>query len=315
MSRYKRDLSLDKAGELEREQLIFRHQAHHGQHPETEAEYRDAIAACGNILYLDQPISAIARMYGLDQDCLSNQLKRHYPEIIPLRRELRIKMGFEKAGRYGLRASTVKSYSKAIEMLKDPSVTVREAAQACGVSFTGLQQHLLFYHKDIADARMMTRTDALFKPLVIGGNTAKGGIRVPRPRALALYSPAVEMYKDTRLSIAEIARRCGVSSHNLSVYLQRWHRDLMEQRRERVRKELSEKKIKEKANKHPKGFSAKQKYEPTIALIKSGNSITEAARAQGVSAPNLRRWIKRNYPEIWELHCKQAGIQGKLDGK
>ena len=314
MSRSDRGLSLADAGELEREQVIFRAQAHNGQHPETEAKYRDAIAACSNILYLDQPISAIASMYGLDKDCLSNQLKRHYPELIPMRRELRIKMGYEKAGRYGLKSSTVTSYFKAIEMLKDPSVTVRAAAQACGVSYSGLQQHLLFYHKEIADARMITRTDALFKSLVVGGNTGKGGIRVPRPGALALYAPAVELYRTTRKSIVEIARLCGVPSHNLSVYLQRWHRDLMEQRRERVRKELNEKKIKEDANRHPKGYLAKQKYEPAIALIKSGYSFREAAQAQGLSVPNLSRWIKRNYPELWELHCAQSGHQGKLDG-
>ena len=86
MSRSDRGLSLADAGELEREQVIFRAQAHNGQHPETEAKYRDAIAACSNILYLDQPISAIASMYGFDKDCLYNQLKRHYPEIIPMRR-------------------------------------------------------------------------------------------------------------------------------------------------------------------------------------------------------------------------------------
>lgn len=379
MSRYKRDLSLANAGELEREQVVFRNQAHNGQHPETEAKYRDAIAACGNIIYLRQTIADIARMYNVESQSLINQLKRHYPEIIPTRRELRVMKGYEKAGRYGLKESTLKNYSAAVEMLKDPAVTVREAAEKCGVSYSGLQQHLLFYHKDIADTRMMTRCDALLKPLVVGDFTAKGGIRVPRPGTVALYSPAVEMYKNTKLSIVEIARYCGISEHNFRAYIQRWHGDLMEQRRTRVQKELKEKKSRPKTVRS-KSALARQKYMPSLVLIKSGYSVAEAAKELNVNVDNLRSWLKFNFPElvesaqigmmrlpsgkmalrktfykykpiaqyikvhpekptkvvaekwnvplsslgkrmrslfpeIWELHCKQSGVQGKMDGK
>ena len=312
MSRYKRDLSLANAGEVEREQVVFRNQAHNGQHPETEAKYRDAIAACGNILYLNQTIADIARMYGLEQNCLSNQLKRHYPEIIPIRRELRVMKGYEKAGRYGLKESTQKNYAKAVEMLKDPSITVLRAAEKCGVSYSGLQQHLLFYHKDIADARMMTRCDALLKPLAVGDFTATGGIRVPRPGAVALYSPAVEMYKNTKLSIVEIARRCGISEHNFRAYIQRWHGDLMEQRRARVQKELEGKKKRAKIN-VSRSALAREKYLPSVELVKSGYSVTDAAKKLNVNVDNLRSWLKFNFPELVET--AQIGMMRLPSGK
>ena len=181
MSRYKRDLSLANAGEVEREQVVFRNQAHNGQHPETEAIYRDAILACQSIDNLELTVTDIAREYDLKPECLRNQLKRHFPEIFARREQIRDMLGLSRPGNRGLKKATVEKYADAIQMLRNTSLTVKEVANRCNVSYSGLQQHLICYHKDIAESRLLYRADALLQTVpsdtLIGSPSAIGGSR------------------------------------------------------------------------------------------------------------------------------------------
>ena len=118
-------------------------------------------------------------------------------------------------------------------MLRNSTLTVRAVAEECGVSYGSLQQHLLFYHKDIAESRLLRRADALNKEIVQGECSPRGGVRAPRPEAVAYYAPAVELYRTTDLSVPEIARRCGIPAHNLAVYLRKWYAADVQARRER----------------------------------------------------------------------------------
>ena len=122
----------------DREKKIFRYMARYGQHPETEARYRDAIAACQNIENLPLSVSEIARMYGLAPECLRNQLKRHFPHVIPQRDKLRLALGISVAVNRGLKKTTIAKYADAVKMLRDSTVTVREAARKCDVSYYAL---------------------------------------------------------------------------------------------------------------------------------------------------------------------------------
>lgn len=299
MSRYKRDVSLEEAGDLQRERVVFKYSERYGQHPETEAKYREAIQAIQDMNLLSLSINDIARMYNVPSEAFRNQLKRHFPDVLARRRQLRIMLGHEADGRYGLQKSTEKKYARAVEMLRDASLTVREVAQRCGVSYCGLQQHLLFYHKDIADARMLTRADALMRPLQVGDYNAVGGLRVPRPEAAAKYAPAVELYRATNRTVVDIADICGVDSHNLHCYLLKWHRDLVLQRRERAEKLREAKKLVPKMDRS-RSAVARQLYMPSIELITSGYTLAEAAGALGVDVENLRSWLKNHYPVILE---------------
>lgn len=289
---------------LQFEQAVFRYTARYGQHPETEQKYREAINACRSIDYISLTLTDVARMYGLKPEPFRNQLKRHYPEILRTRTELRARLGIRESGNFGLKDQTVRQYAEAVELLRDPSVTVREAASRTGVSYQGLQQHLVFYHKDVADARMLVRSDALMKPLTVGGFNAVGGIRAPKPEAARLYEPAVEMYRTTDLPKTEIARRCGVPVHNFESYLSRWYKPLMEQRRERQRLQREEKQRAPKEVRS-KVALARMKYEPAVALIASGKTLSEAARELGVPLYNLSPWLKAHYPAL--LDQAQAG--------
>ena len=206
----------------------------YGQHPETEAKYRDAIFACQSILHIGLTVGEIARTtYGLRPEGLRGQLKRHFPHLLPARDQLRFRLGYTRRVRLGVQEKTAKKYARAVAMLRNGTLTVRAVAAECGVSYCGLQQHLLFYHKDIAESRLLRRTEALNKEIAQGEVSSRGGVRAPRPEAVAYYAPAVELYRTTDLSVPEIARRCGIPPHNLAVYLRKWYAADVQARRER----------------------------------------------------------------------------------
>jgi|GEM_PF-2018168 len=300
--------------ELKREYLVFRHTARYGQHPETEARYREAVIACKSFENLTLTIQEIARMYDLKPECLRNQLKRHFPNVIQEREKLRDMMGYAIPGNKGLKNNTIKQYAEAIEMLRDASLTVKEVASRCGVSYQGLQQHLIFYHKDIAEKRMLSRTDSLLRPVVAGTITGSGGIHQPRPGVVALYAPALELYRTTQMSVPEIAKRCGVAPHNFESYIRKWHKDDMEERRlqreERIRRKKEQEETRSKCTLSQK---ARMKYGRAVEYLSAGMTLTQTASELGVDVTNLSGWLRRNQPEVLEI-CK-VGMMRLPSGK
>ena len=82
--------------------------ARYGPSPETVQKYREAVQACMSIMNLSLNVADIARMYNLDPQCLRGQLKRHYPEVIRRRNELREKLGYEVFDQSRLHQSSLK---------------------------------------------------------------------------------------------------------------------------------------------------------------------------------------------------------------
>lgn len=56
-----------------------------GQRPETHAKYKEAIAACDSMDYIEYNVSQIAREFGLNGTNLGRQLRTHYPEVLEFR--------------------------------------------------------------------------------------------------------------------------------------------------------------------------------------------------------------------------------------
>ena len=56
-----------------------------GQHLETYAKYKEAIAACDSMDYIEYNVSQIARESGLTGTNLGRQLHTHYPEVLEFR--------------------------------------------------------------------------------------------------------------------------------------------------------------------------------------------------------------------------------------
>lgn len=292
------------------EARIFSYMAkRYGQHPETEAKYRDAIFAYESVMYLGLTTSEIARMHGLKAEAFRGQLKRHFPELLERREFLRTQLGYAVKKNVGLKEKTVLKYQEAVEILRNSKLTVREAASRCGVSYMGLQQHLLFYHKDIAESRLLQRTDALNKETVQGDASPRGGVRAPRPEAVAYYAPAVELYRTTNLSVPEIARRCGIPAHNLAVYLRKWYAADVQARRDR---RAAGQVAKPQQVRLTKARKAAIRYTPAIGLLEEGYSLSEVAYKLNVKLSNLSSWLKNNHPEV--VKSLQLGMMTLPDG-
>lgn len=285
------------------EQKIFRYMARYGQHPETEAIYRDAILACQSIDNLELTVTDIAREYDLKPECLRNQLKRHFPEILARREQMRDMLGYSRPGNRGLKKATVEKYADAIQMLRETHLTIREVAERCNVSYQGLQQHLLFYHKDIAESRLLYRTDALLKTVERndweGSPSPNGGVRGPKAETVALYASALELYRKTDLTIRQIAARCNVPLHNFSSYIRKWYREDMEKRRS-IRAHRKNDSRNTRKNKMDMSVQAValRRYAPVLEMLRQGASFHEAAIQAGSTTDNLRNWVKANYPDL-----------------
>ena len=304
--------------EQEKEHRLFAYLARFGQHPETQRRYGDAVRACQNIENLEQTVSEIAREYGVNPECLRNQLKRHFPDLLPLRNKIQEMMGCLRKGNRGLKSATVNKYAPAIELLSDPSLTVREVATRCNVPYQGLQAYLLCYHKDIAEKRMLYRTDAMLRQVSpadrAGSPSANGGLMSPRPETVAIMAPAVKMYRETDLPLCQIAARFGVSKNALFQYLNRWYPDYVRVRRESRQKELEAKRLKHAARPNRSGpVVARERYTPAIEMLRQGKTLSQAAKELGVDLCNLGAWLKKNHPEI--LQETHAGMMVLPDGK
>ena len=274
--------------------------ARYGQSPETEQKYREAVQACMSIMNLSLNVADIARMYSLDPQCLRGQLKRHYPEVIPRRNELRAMLGYAVLDQSRLHQSSMEKYVPAVKMLKETDLTVKEVAERCGVTYLGLQQHLIYYHKDVAELRLGKRMQALSGPVSVGEKDCNNRPVGPSATMQARYAPAIKMAEETDLPLTEIALRCGVEPRGLQGYVQKWHRDLMEERQRKREEAL----LQRKEAAQPKVSRAeivRVQYTPTVDMIRSGMSLSEAASAVGTSPDNLRSWLKSHYPEVLDI--------------
>lgn len=287
------------------ERRLFRYTARYGQHPETETIYHDAILACQSIDNLELTVADIARKYNLKPECLRNQLKRHFPEIYARREQMRDMLGLSRPGNRGLKKATVEKYADAIQMLRNTSLTVKEVANRCNVSYSGLQQHLLCYHKDIAESRLLYRADALLQTVpsdtLIGSPSAIGGVRKPRPDTVEMFAPAVKFYQETNLSVPQIAARCGLNRHALESYLKRWYPEDVARRR-LAREAAWAAKKEERAGRPDRSCAtvARLRFTPAIALLQEGKTLSQAAKILNVQIWDLSAWFRRNHPEILE---------------
>ena len=112
-----------------------------------------------------------------------------------------------------------KQYSKAVELLRsDRYITTQEVADSCGVSYAGLEQQLLFYHKDLVKRRIKIREKAVGQKRK-GEITGRGTLHPPSPETKEKYAEAVRLYATTPMSALRIAKMTGISRNRFYDYL------------------------------------------------------------------------------------------------
>lgn len=267
-----------------------------GQLPATRIKYKDAIEACGSLDYIEYNVSQIAREFGLSATNLGRQLRTHYPGIIEWREKVRGHLGLCDSLPRGTRPWCKEQYAEAVELLRaDRYITVQQAADSCGVSYTGLEQHLIFYHKELVENRIKIRGLAVNRQRR-GEITGRGTLHAPRPETVEVYAEALHLYTTTPMSGRKIAKLTGVSLKGFYDYMQTWHKELI-CRRKGIPYEEGE----------PVDWSSVRRYNPAtaakyadaIALLKQGGLTTATVAAEfGLHPECFRQYLKEHEPEL-----------------
>ena len=279
----------EEAGDIKRSQR-------RGQRPETHAKYKEAIAACDSMDYIEYNVSQIAREFGLDGTNLGRQLRTHYPAVLEFRERSRQRLGLDDGLPRGTRPWCREQYAEAVELLRaDRYVTVQEAADRCNVSYSGLEQHLIFYHKELVDNRIKVRKKAVRQQRK-GKITGRGTLHTPKPETVEVYAEALHLYRTTPMSVRKIAKQIGVSLRGFYDYLQTWHKDLVCQRKGIPYEEGK-----------PVDWSSVRRYNPAtaakyadaIAKLKKGGLTTAKVAAEfGLHPECFRQYLKEHEPEL-----------------
>lgn len=119
------------------------------QNVNAHAKYKDAVAACDSLDYIDLNVSQIARKFGTEGTALANFMRIHYPETLVWREKVRRRLGINDNILHGARPECMKQYAEAVELYRNTGMTMAEVAEACKVSLSGFGQHLMALHQNL----------------------------------------------------------------------------------------------------------------------------------------------------------------------
>lgn len=199
------------------------------QNVNAHAKYKEAVAACDSLEYIDLNLSQVARKFGLDGASLANFMHIHYEDTLVWREKLRTRLGINDNFQRGARRESVKQYAEAVNLYQITNMTIPEIAEMCHLSEGGLMQYLRFYHKKLLQQKRESRKEARGCQLR-GELTGNGRLYQPLPQTDQKYAEALALYKDTALTMKEIVRRTGVPAEGFRFYLRKWHKELMAER-------------------------------------------------------------------------------------
>ena len=303
LSKWHRDLILKRHNLMDFANVRLRGKK--GQTTAAHHKYKEAIAACDSMEYIEYNISQIARIFNVAPCSLLGQLRRHYPEIVPRREKERQRMGITINLQYGARQWSKDGYADAVGLLQSTDMTIEEIAKACNVSHTGLREHILVYHPQITSQRKTKRANA-------AGQTVKGlrngrwGIHEPGRDSVEKYRKAIELYRTTSKDMTEIVRICGVNLGGFRYYLRTWCPELMVQRRG------FDKTVNIEHTKRYKKSTA-EKYACAIERLKHSDLPTaKIATEFGFNPEVFRMYLKEHHPELAAARGRVKASNGRI---
>lgn len=307
--KYRRDLLLSRHGVAVpsvSDAAPARLRERRGQTASARAKYGDAIAACGDAKYVEYNVSQIAHLFGLNPTGLSNQLRAHCQGLLESRERERQRLGLADNQQRGVRPWCREQYAAAVKLLRTTELTLPEVAERCGVSFTGLRQHVCFYHKDLQETRSELRERAKTQKRK-GHVTGSGRRHEPTPGSRERYRDAVRLYRNTAMTIKEIAEKQGLNPFSFTSYLQTWHReDVFARRGAEYREGASLSQTKQ----YKKPTAAK--YAPAIERLRAENRPTSEIAAEfGLHPEVFRQYLKEHEPELYARQGMMRAPNGR----
>ena len=219
-------------------------------------------------------------------------------------------MGLDDGLPRGSRARCKEQYAEAVELLRaDRYITVQEVAERFNLSYTGLEQHLIFYHKELVENRIKIRKKAVGKQRK-GEITGRGTLHAPSAETVGKYAEALQLFRTTPMSARKIAGQTGVSVKGFYEYLQTWHKDLICKRKGMPYEEGK-----------PVDWSSVRRYNPAtsakyadaIARLKEGGLTTAKVAAEfGLQPESFRQYLKEHESELHATLGMKKTDNGKL---
>lgn len=279
------------------------------QNVNAHAKYKDAVAACDSLNYIDLNVSQIARKFGTDGTALANFMRIHYQETLVWREKVRQRLGINDNIRRGARSECVKQYARAVELYRNTEMTMMEVAEACKVSLSGFSQHMRFYHKEILKKKIQMRKNAKAKrQRTFGELTGNGRTYKPSPMTEQKYAAALALYKDTALTMKKIVEQTGVPEGGFRSYLRLWHKDLVLERSGIDKGE----KVTDLRRERKRMKTVAAKYEKAIESLKTNPRPVSAVAAEyGFHPEVFRDYLHKHEPEL----ARKQGMMKASNGK
>ena len=238
-------------------------------------------------------IREIAEQTGLTPFALSHHISRNHRPLLYNRYSLEVPPDDSpvriKSPRGQSRATHLK-YKDAIEACGDIAYVefnISQIARLFSLNPTGLSAQLRVHYPDIIPAR-----EALRRRLGIADRLHRGAF----PSSKAAYEKAVAVYKDTDLTIREVADRFGISFSGFGQYMRHYHHDAIDAkaaRRSRSKKDTRQRRSGDLSGNGqlygPKKKTA-ERYARALNLYKEGRmTIEEVVKETGVPLGGFRR--------------------------
>lgn len=258
-----------------------------------EKKYSEAVNLYAST---DLPLRIIAKISGVTPSALSAHIARHHRPLLYARYGLTPEnletTSLKVKPRKGQSANTYHKYKKAIEASCDLAYieyNISQIARMFNLNGTALASQLKVHYPEVIPNREIMR-----QRLGIADNTYRGA----RPTSKDIYTKALEMYRDTDLTIPEVAERCDVSKGGLTQFLRFYHKDIIEEkaaRRSAARKAVGNRKQGELSGNGmlygPKNETIAL-YAEALQLYKTSSlTITEIIEKTGVPAEGFKGYL------------------------
>lgn len=206
--------------------------------PAVRIKYAEAVEMYATT---DLTLREIAKRCGVTSEGLSAHIGKYHRKLLLARYGLSADdkdlHTVKVKPRKGQAPMTYKRYKDAIKASSDLAYieyNITQIARMFGLDGSALATQLRFHYPDVIPFR-----EKLRKRLGIADNIHRG----VRPWCDTAYAEAVELYRDTDMSIPEIAEKCNISEGGFSQHLRFYHKDVIavkeKRRMEAKRKEGS----------------------------------------------------------------------------
>ena len=286
----------------ERAAVLRRHALH--------CKYEKAVELYANT---GMPLNAIARQCEVSVGGLGSYLRRYWRELVLRRHHIPAEGGALQdikiiaVGQQNVNAhAKYKDAVRACEALDYIDLNVSQVARKFGLDGTALANFMRVHYLDI-----LLRREEMRRRLGVNDNVLHGA----RPECIAQYAAAVELYRTTALTMAEVADRCHVSRSGLSQHLRFYHRAvIVEKRRMRREAALARKQrgdLSGNGRKYAPSARIEQKYAAALALYRdTALPLKDIVERTGVPMGGFRFYLHK-----WHrgLVLERSGIDGPLD--